>query len=276
MDIESRYGFSEYERVPHNIKFKNNKEGFILKHDLKQKTGVLLAGLVLSIGLAGPTQAAPIGFGAFGGGAVMESFEGLSAGLNIPLLSLGSGYLGPGSVSSYTFGSGATLTGPIPNPEFGVVIGDFTIGTPAAFSLQGNGDVSSAAVVPFGSAYMGLDAESGVLLVEFTLPTDVLRVGAFVTGIPGMVTIEVLNASDVVLETYSIASVVVGSWGINFLGIETAGIRKVRFSGEGIVLDKLTFETGAASAPIPEPSTMLLLGSGLVGLVAWRKRKSQA
>lgn len=29
---------------------------------------------------------------------------------------------------------------------------------------------------------------------------------------------------------------------------------------------------GDVSAPIPEPSTMLLLGSGLVGLVAWRKR----
>ncbi len=39
------------------------------------------------------------------------------------------------------------------------------------------------------------------------------------------------NAANVLLETTSIASVSVGSWGINFIGLQNSGIRKVRFIG---------------------------------------------
>lgn len=45
--------------------------------------------------------------------------------------------------------------------------------------------------------------------------------------------------------------------------------------GGGFALDNITLE-GASSAPIPEPSTMLLLGSGLIGLIGYRMRKAQA
>jgi len=40
-------------------------------------------------------------------------------------------------------------------------------------------------------------------------------------------------------------------------------------------IDNLVYEK-ANVAPIPEPSTMLLLGSGLAGIVGWRYRKQQA
>jgi hypothetical protein len=37
-----------------------------------------------------------------------------------------------------------------------------------------------------------------------------------------------------------------------------------------------SFSTNGTSAPVPEPSTMLLLGSGLAGLAALRRRSGQA
>ena len=38
--------------------------------------------------------------------------------------------------------------------------------------------------------------------------------------------------------------------------------------------DNLNFTTGNGVAPIPEPTTILLLGSGLIGVAAWRARKA--
>ena len=63
---------------------------------------------------------------------------------------------------------------------------------------------------------------------------------------------------------------------MEFAGWEiiTGSISRMRVSdlGQGVVvMDDLTLELPASTlAPVPVPSTFLLMGSGLIGLVGWR------
>jgi len=251
---------------------------------------VALTGLAIVCGGIGQSKAMPIGSGAFGPTAVVESFEGLSVSPN--LVNPFDGFLNPGVLGPFTFASGVTLTEPIPNVSGNAVllIGDFALGS-ASFGLGTNG-VVLASTVPFGSAYMGLNTTGR--FIEFTFSSDMIRVGAFVTADQSFtepprppITISAFDASGALLETTSVPRVDVSQWGSNFLGIEDiSGIRRIRFQTEVLttggslvpgpfVLDGLTFEASAAPI-IPESSTMLLLGSGLAGLFAWRMKKAKA
>jgi hypothetical protein len=230
---------------------------------------VVLTGLLL-LGWSTQTQVKAIEItpGDFGPSAVFESFEGLSAGTNIP--SAGAGYLEPGVIEPFNFNSGVTLTWPIPNPGIreGVIVGDWSIGG-AHFGLASNGSIDSAADVPFGTAYLALDAPEPQGPIELTFPSDILRVGAYVTAssLSGPITLSVFDTANHILETATISPVNVSLWGNNFLGIEnTGGIRKIQFSGRFEVLDGLTSE-------VPEPTTICLLGLGALSLVSRKTTK---
>jgi hypothetical protein len=72
---------------------------------------------------------------------------------------------------------------------------------------------------------------------------------------------------------------------INAYSITAASGTKVHFDGYGYYLDTpthLTFAPFSHDAEIngefprvPEPSALVLLGSGLVGLVAWRRKRAE-
>ena len=212
--------------------------------------------------------AVQIGPAAFGAGTVVESFEGLSPGPNIianPDSGSG-GFLVPGVTAPFSFGSGVTLTAPIPNANrfSRVLVGDFKLG-PAPWGLGMNGDLTSARVVS-GSAYLGNNnccSEAAPLRLQFS--SDMLRVGIYATDFDDRtITLTAFDALGAILESVSVGAVPVRSWGSNFLGVEnSAGIRSITlFSVAGVpVYDDLMFEA------VPEPSISVLVFIGAMMMI---------
>lgn len=244
----------------------------------------VFVGLAVACLLPLSAAATSINPSAFGSGAVIESFEGVVLGSNVrqsPFANI----LEPGLSGSYTFASGIILTAPVPNPgtlSNGAFIHDFSLPAGATNGWGANGSVSSAANVPFGTAYLGaFDNLSGATVpTSFTLDfgSDMLRAGAYVTGAAGStVKIDVYGVLGNLLESATISTVPVASWNSNFLGIQsTSGIRRMVFSGVDFGIDGLTFEANGSVLPVPEPSTAVFVLGGLIGLSATGRRARSA
>ncbi|HVP31387.1 MAG TPA: PEP-CTERM sorting domain-containing protein [Myxococcota bacterium] len=232
---------------------------------------LLLAIPFLLAGASAP--ATPITPAAFGPSAVAEGFEGLVLGPNVGTSPF-SNILEPGKVSAYTFASGVTLSAPVPNPgtmSNGAFVHDFALPMGATNTWGANGSVSSAANVPFGTAYLGAfdNLGSGPVSLTLDFASPMLRAGAYVTGAAGTtVRLDVYGAGNVLLESRTLATVPVASWSTNFLGLERLeGIDRVVFTGTDFGLDGLTFEA------VPEASTVSLLLLGLAAFAASRARQ---
>jgi hypothetical protein len=224
--------------------------------------GLTAAAVLLATISTRLATAVPIGPGDFGPGAIVESFEGLSPGPNIPAVGNGA-FLRPGENAAYTFPSGASLTSPVPNPAVsGARVGDFTRGDASA-SLSGHSIVVSD--IPLGSAYLiGGDETSYAPLIEFCFPTDMLRVGAYISGNHNWYTLTAYDAAGAPIETVQGR----GAWSTNFLGIQDQrGIRRVDIGGfviDLMIATRNTLVDGLTFEPLPEPSMAALFVAAAV------------
>ena len=242
---------------------------------------IWLASLVLAAGaalVAAAAGAAPITPADFGGTQLVENFEGIGLGPNVASSAFGNIVL-PGSTSTFTFVSGVSLLGPNPGLFSN---GAFLHNTGAAGAVNGwgaNGTVGTPADVPDpwgqpSSTYLGVfdNLGAGGVVLDLSFGSDVHQVGAWVAGMAGtLITLEVYDASNTLLETSTLAAPSVAAWGTSFLGLERAeGIRRVVFRGSDFGIDGLTFDA-TPLIPLPEARLGALMLVG-IAYVIWRGR----
>ncbi len=220
----------------------------------------------------------------FGAGTVVEGFEEITPTTqNTSVASYGNFVL-LGTTSLYNFGNGITLT--TPNPPLDTA-GWYNMGpyvNNSNYSTSGDllNGYNQLAVAPFGTAYLGIWEYGKSFSLTFTFAQDVMRAGAYFTGIPKIdsgstYTLFALDKDGNELAHKDIDTVPVEGWVNNFVGFEgLTGFRQLEFvsnTGTGygqMVIDNLMVQ------PVPLPPSVLLLVSGLMGLglLGWRRRQT--
>jgi hypothetical protein len=155
-------------------------------------------------------------------------------------------------------------------------------GGPYVLDLAGFGNIGDARSQPnvlAGTDPQGPNGEPVVCFtcfIEVTFASPVSRVGAFNDPTGSRIQLFATNlAGDVTFDT------VQADQG-QFIGVNTGtnNIQRALFlfistqSVNGFSLDDLTFAR-AGTSTVPEPGTLLLLGSGLAGLAWFRRYKAQ-
>ena len=114
---------------------------------------------------------------------------------------------------------------------------------------------------------MGWD---GTILIEFDQLASMVGIG-IANSRGGHETITAYNSAMNVIETYN--AYTDGSFLNGYVSISTNtyNIRYFEITGDFFAIDDLQFDAG--SAPVPEPSTILLMGAGLLGLVGYNRKR---
>ena len=118
---------------------------------------------------------------------------------------------------------------------------------------------------------------SGVGNVRFTFGSAVSSVGGWMNYAPGFgtaPTISAFDGSNILIASYDLSTLAPittsGTDKSEFRGISYAGgITSFEIGGSYI----LTQDLSADMTTVPEPTTMVLMGAGLLGLVALRRRQ---
>jgi len=197
-------------------------------------------------------------------GATIEDFEGLSAftitsydgGQTVPAANQFSSRNVVTFTSPFFNSGGASFNDPVGNPgtQIGIFDPDGTIA----------GDVRSPSNVA-GPLATGSDEAFTNGFMEVIFPVDVIRVGFWITHGTN-VQLFLKDSNNTNLAT---GDVMTAGNGGQFIGIQrdAADVRGVTIGFGTFTLDDFTY----SSTPIPEPSSLLLIATGLTVLVGWRR-----
>lgn len=233
--------------------------------------------LACAMGACSLVQAAPVDtsnagtIAAFQAGATVNTLEAVPTRTPQPITSYTTG--DPVGTTAYVFDQ-------IPGAQFSVG-GQPGVNMPALFSLGGGiaGDASSASTVLAPTSMQdGTTAFTAGVFIEVFFPVKVSRVGFFLNPALDNVSMIAVDTNfafsglpETNLETGN------GTAG-NFVGFsrptaDIGGLKIFALGDKGFTIDDFTL-AGAATAPVPEPATWMMLLGGLASLAAVRHRRA--
>ena len=181
-------------------------------------------------------------------------------GSNLPMPSVNYFGAGPQTFGNYTWNSTNASNQ-----------GGSVYGYTGLYGYVGNG-YWDGALGPMAGVNDSFDVYGVSDTMTFAFATPVSWVGGFFNYVPGgttPTTLAVYDTSNNLIESYNLTFLTGG--GLN----SGEWIRFVEFTpiGSFTMSDNYVGVTGQAATPTPEPGTLALLGSGIVGLAGFARRK---